>query len=448
MVQAPHPGRNSISEDNVKSIYYDPENNLMWLGTHMGGLNKLDMQTDRFSHYRHNMNDKSSIPSDIVRDIVPYNRQLILATSNGVAVFDPQTGKSSPLFSGNTNNLIKNVFALYLDHKNMLWISVAGEGVFAYNMGTKVLKHYKHDISNPGSISNNNINSITQDKHNNLYFCTSGRGLDMYSYETDKFINFDSKNNGLSSDCVYNVQESQSGKLLAITNKGFSVFDTESKMFYNYSIENGFPLSTVNENALYLTNDNEIFLGGVQGMVSFKEQSLNFTKKPYNIILSQLYINSKEIEIGDESGILHQPFSQTSAITLQSSHSIFSVEFATTNYIKANKDEIVYKLEGFSNEWTSVYGQNIITYTNLNPGNYTLVIKSNNPDQPLQEARLDIVIHPPFYRTTIAYLIYIIIIATILFYLINSYKERIKLKASLEYEHKHLEDIEKLNQSN
>ncbi|MBB4034194.1 signal transduction histidine kinase/ligand-binding sensor domain-containing protein/DNA-binding response OmpR family regulator [Dysgonomonas hofstadii] len=443
----PHPGRNSISEDNVKSIYYDPENNLMWLGTHMGGLNKLDMQTDRFSHYRHNMNDKSSIPSDIVRDIVPYNRQLILATSNGVAVFDPQTGKSSPLFSGNTNNLIKNVFALYLDHKNMLWISVAGEGVFAYNMGTKVLKHYKHDISNPGSISNNNINSITQDKHNNLYFCTSGRGLDMYSYETDKFINFDSKNNGLSSDCVYNVQESQSGKLLAITNKGFSVFDTESKMFYNYSIENGFPLSTVNENALYLTNDNEIFLGGVQGMVSFKEQSLNFTKKPYNIILSQLYINSKEIEIGDESGILHQPFSQTSAITLQSSHSIFSVEFATTNYIKANKDEIVYKLEGFSNEWTSVYGQNIITYTNLNPGNYTLVIKSNNPDQPLQEARLDIVIHPPFYRTTIAYLIYIIIIATILFYLINSYKERIKLKASLEYEHKHLEDIEKLNQS-
>lgn len=443
----PDPTRNSISQNNVKAIYYDSDNNLMWFGTHLGGLNKLDIRTNNFTHYRHDVNVQSSIPSDIVREIVPYKQKLILATSNGVAIFDTQTGKSELLFSGDNANLIKNVFAVHLDHKDILWISVSGEGVFAYNMQTKELKQYKHDQSNTTSISNNNINSITRDSRNNLYFCTSGRGLDMYNYATDEFENFDSRDNGLSSDCVYNVCESQPGHLLVITNKGFSEFDLKTKKFHNYSTDNGFPLSTVNENALYLTKDKEIFLGGVEGMVSFNEKSLNFTKKPYDIILSQLYINGKEVSIGDEFDILHQALSQTTSITLQSNHSIFSIEFATTNYIKANKDEIVYRLEGFSEEWTPVHGQNIITYTNLNPGSYTLVIKSDNENQSLKELRLNIEVKPPFYRTGWAYLLYFLVITGILLYLFNSYKERIKLKTSLEYEHKHLEDIEKLNQS-
>lgn len=439
--------KNSISEDNVKAIYYDRPNDIMWFGTHLGGLNRLDIQTGVFTAYRYNSRDKTSIPSDIVRDIVGYQGSLILATSNGVAAFNPKTGKSTPFFNDKVNNLIKNVFALFIDHTNTLWISVMGEGVFTYNLQTRQLKQYKHDPAKPNGISNNNINCITQDSRHNIYLCTSGRGVDMYRPASDDFVNFDSKDNGLSSDCVYNMTESQPGRMLAITNKGFSIFDVDSKKFYNYSQSNGFPLSTVNENALYLTTDKVIFLGGVQGMVSFREELLNFTQKPYNIFLSQLYINGKEVRIGDEFNVLHQSMPTTKEISLKSSHSIFSIEFATTNYIKVNKEDIVYKLEGFTDEWTPVYGQNLITFTNLNPGTYTLIIKSNNSIQATKEVRLKIIITPPFYRTTIAYLIYLIIISVILYYLIHSYTERLKLKASLEYEYKRLEDIEKLNQS-
>lgn len=445
----PDSSKNSISQNNVKSIYYDEKNDLMWLGTHLGGLNRLDLKTDRFTHYRHNRNDSASIPSDIVRDIEPYGGKLILATDNGVGIFDPQTGKSSLLFKDSKNrNLIKNVFDVYVDHRNTLWIAVSGEGVFAYNMETEKLVNYRHDPSNPKSISNNSINSIAQDSYNNLYFSTSGRGLDMYHYGTDDFENFDSQGNGLSSDCVYNVCESTPGELLVITNQGFSKFNLETARFHNYSILNGFPLSAVNENALYLTSDQEIFLGGMQGMVSFHEEGLDFSKKPYNIVFSRLYINGEEVRVGDETGVLHNSFSQTQSITLKSNHSIVGLEFAMSNFIPANKDNIVYRLEGFSDEWTAVRDQNMITYTNLNPGQYTLVVKSNSPDAAhSHEARLNIEVLPPFYKTTIAYLIYLITIAAILYYLIRSYKQRVKLQASLEYEQKHLQDIENLNQT-
>ena len=44
-------GKNSISHNNVKAIYYDRTEEIMWIGTHLGGLNKLDLRTNRFTVY-------------------------------------------------------------------------------------------------------------------------------------------------------------------------------------------------------------------------------------------------------------------------------------------------------------------------------------------------------------------------------------------------------------
>lgn len=443
----PKSAGNSISQNNVKAIYYDKENNLMWLGLHLGGLNKLDLKTDRFTHYRHKSADQTSIPSDIVRDIEPYGGKLVLATDNGVCIFDPQTGLSEPLEMDKKNRyLIKNVFDIYIDHQNILWISVIGEGVFSYNMTSKKIKNYRHSPELPHSLSNNNVNSIFEDKNHNIYFSTSGRGIDRFRSKTDDFENFDNQKNDLASDCVYNIYESNDNKLLVITNLGFSILDPSTKRFHNYGRKNGFPLSTVNENALYQTKDGEIFLGGVKGMVSFHEQALNFTPKPYNVVFSRLFVNSKLVTVHDQTRILKKAFSETSSIVLKSNHSTISIEFATTNYIAANAHEIKYRLEGFSNEW-NIARENTITYTNLNPGNYKLILKIDGDNADVNEATLDITVLPPFYQTKLAYLIYILIAATILYFIIKAYKERVRLETSLIYEQKHLQDTEELNQS-
>ena len=91
-------GKNSISHNNVKAIYYDQDNEIMWVGTHLGGLNKLDLRTNRFTAYRMKAGDPTSLPSDIVRDIVPYKNKLVVATQNGVCLFNPATGTCQQLF--------------------------------------------------------------------------------------------------------------------------------------------------------------------------------------------------------------------------------------------------------------------------------------------------------------------------------------------------------------
>ena len=301
-------GKNSISHNNVKAIYYDRTNEIMWIGTHLGGLNKLDLRTNRFTIYRMKAGDPTTLPSDIVRDIVPYGDKLIIATQNGVCLFNPATGTCEHLFKDTKEGRnIGMVASLYIDKDETLWVSATGEGVYSYRFDTGKLTHYAHNPSIPNTLSNNNVNNIMQDSNGNLWFSTSGSGLDRYRKESNDFENFDMQKDGLSSDCIYEVFESsiQKGDLLLITNQGFSQFDYPQKKFYNYGTENGFPLTAVNENALFVTHDGEVFLGGIQGMISFWEKKLHFTPKSYSIILSRLLVNGKEITAGDDTGIIH-----------------------------------------------------------------------------------------------------------------------------------------------
>ena len=372
----PQEGRNSISHNNVKALYYDADKEIIWIGTHLGGMNRLDIRSGHFTHYRMEDNNQQTLPSDIVRDIIPYKDLLIVATQNGVCLFEPDSGKCRQLFKDSKEGKsIKMVADILLDSEGTLWIAATGEGVFSYRFDTRKLTNYRHDSANPNSLSNNNVNNIMQDSQGHLWFSTSGSGLDLYHPANNDFENFDKEKNGLASDCVYETQESAaSGKLLLITNQGFSIFDYQNMHIKNYSAENGFPLTAVNENSLCITRDGEIFLGGVQGMISFHEMELNFTPKPYNIILSRLIVNGQEIHAGDKTGILQHSLCHTREITLNADQSMFSIEFATSNYIPANKDDIIYKLEGFSDEWTNTRGLHSITYTNLNAGTYTLLI--------------------------------------------------------------------------
>lgn len=442
-------GKNSISHNNIKSIYYNDKEDILWIGTHLGGLSKLDVRKNSFTQYKMIEGDPTSLPSDIVKDILPYNGELILGTHDGVCIFNPQTGKSRKLF-GTTKEgrWIKTVADLFIDHQGTLWIAVTGEGVFSYNFKANKLTCYEHKANDRNSISSNNINSIVEDRHHNLWFATSGSGLDRFNYATKTFENFDSQKDGLLSDCIYEIRESHYGKLLIITNQGFSTFDYNKKQFQNYSKENGFPLTAINENALYQAQDGNIFIGGINGMISFHEKDLNFQPKPYHIIFYRLIVNNKEVHVGDDTDILENALCTTQKITLNHTQSIFSIQFAATNFIASHKGDIEYKLQGFSDEWTSARGNDMITFTNLNPGKYTLLVRVHGESQNVcPEAQIEIEVLPPFYKSTFAYLLYFILISVIAYYLNRFYKERIKLEESLKYEKKHIHDIEELNQS-
>ena len=124
-------------------------------------------------------------------------------------------------------------------------------------------------------------------------------------------------------------------------------------------------------------------------MISFKAEAINYIPQSYDIYPFRLLVNGEVVQVNDKSQILNKDLTYSPKITLKSSQSMFSIEYTTTNYIPFNQDEIEYFLKGFSQNWTQMRNQQAITYTNLNPGKYTLIVRAKgNPI--VSESRLDI----------------------------------------------------------
>lgn len=441
-------GKNSISQNNVKSLYYDRNKEILWIATHLGGLNRLDIKTGTFSHYYNVEGDSTSIPDNIILDIKPYKGQLILGTRNGVGIFDPETGRCKRLFPDLKRLYPLYAYELFIDYYGTLWISVKGEGVFSYDFKTDKLTNYRHDPANPNSISDNEINSIMQDHYFNLWFATKGNGIDRFNYETQTFENYDAQTYGLAGDEIFKICESRYGLLWLATDRGLSLFDYTNKTSTNYTEQNGFPTWSTTENSMYITQDGELFLGSTNGLISFYEKDLNIAPKPYNVVLDRLLVNNKEVTVGDESGILHKELNHSSDIVLGPEYSVFSIYYSTSNYIAANQKKIEYRLEGFSDEWITPQNNNMVTYTNLNPGTYKLAFRiQESEDKFYPETQLAITILPPFYKTGWAYFCYLLAAGVIIFFIVRAWNERIRLQESLKYEQQHIRDVEMLNQS-
>lgn len=437
---------NSISHNNVKTCYYDSTQNCLWIGTHLGGLNRLDLKTEIFTHYFYNENQPNSIPSNIISDIIPYkNETLLLATNNGIGVFDTKNKTCHPLIHNQHDyNITISTINLLIDKEGTLWIVNNRNGIYSYNFNQQKLTSYQWP-SKQNQGNDHDVNSVYEDSKGRIWFCTNENGISIYHKKEHKFEILNTRNCNLASNLIYNVCEIDTNKFLLTTDKGISILNYCTKQCINYT---HLPLDYLKDNALYRAKDNTIFIGGVSGMISFNPSSIHILKRSYNIFPSRLIINNKEINVGDNSHILQQSLSSTSKIILKPGQNIFHIEYAITDYIPFSEDKIYYRLKGFSNQWNLLNQQNTITYSNLEPGNYTLeVIAQNLEGEIITQHNLQINVRPPLYQTYWAYGLYILGSICIILYLIKTYKSRIKLQESLKYEHKHAEDIEKLNQA-
>lgn len=437
-----------LSSDNIQSLYYEEDKDIMWVGTHLGGLNRLDIKNGRTKVYRFNDGPANTLSHNIIKDILPYKDSLIIATHNGLYMYDKASGKRRDIFEdSDLEKVVRVINKIYLDSKFNIWISISNKGIVRHNLETGKSTLFKP--SGERTISDVNIYDIIEDEFGKIWLSTANYGLDMFDPETETFHNFDSKNYGLHSNRIFSFARSATSKnLIFTTSAGFCSFDPDTKSFNNYDKTNGFPMTDINDNSLYITKDSTVFIGSIHGMISFKEGTLNLTDKPYTITMSRLIVNGKEVKPGDESGILDKALPVTKSLKLKSDISMFSIEFSASNYLSVNKCDFMYRLEGLSDEWHTTRGQHIIAFSSLPPGKYRLVIKPESHDSSIcPETAIDIKVLTPWYLTWYSCLLWIVLTIGFTWLLLRFYNNSLKLKQSIIYEQKKSQDIEALNQS-
>lgn len=433
---------NSISSNAVKATCFDKENNCLWIGMHLGGLNKLDLTSRKVTRVR--LNTGKPVIDNYVRSIIKIGDSLLLGTHFSVYVYNIKTGQTTRLLDEKHIETNWQIWDMMLSADGSLWFATSAE-VFNYDMKTRRLKKYTYYNQKASIRENITLATFYQDKKGRVWVGSANKGLGLYDNAGDSLKFLNTGNSNIIDNYILGMNESPMGYLLLATNKGLSLFDVDKNSFYNY-YNDFFPFEALNERSIFKSNKGEIILCSMSGLLILTERDLMLKPKDYVINLTALYVNNKLIRPEDAPGIIEKSILYTDRIELNNNHSVLGVEFSTSNYLKALQPEIQYILEGFDREWVSMRNNNnnLITYTNLNPGKYVLKIKGVDKltQQNTPVKQIQIIVHPPFYKMWYAYLFYALLAIGLLLLIFY----QIKLRASLKYAHIEKKHIEELNQ--
>lgn len=431
-----------FSSDFFKDIIFDSLRNCLWIAAdYSNKINCFHLDDFRNDIYTIASNEDKKI-GDAVFSLADTSDKLYIGTTSAVIELNKQTLKSEILF--NQQNLFThNYNTLLIDSKDRLWFA-ADEGCMAYSIDEQRFELYKIELKKNVKSQKELVNAIYEDREGKIWVGTHGNGLFLLDEKANAFRLHVSED-VLSGDNIRMLGETPSGNLLIGTGHGLSILEKKDEQIVNLNSKTGFPLTLINRKSLHVSRNHNLYMGGTTGMIAIKESSLQYPPKMFDLQLSHLYVNNKEIKNGDETGVLCKSFAYTDQIKLKYSQNVFSVGFSTDNFLHIGGGEVLYRLIGYNDEWNVTRYGNDITYTNLSPGNYIFEIRLKNTPEIVRSLRITIT--PPFYATWWAYTIYICIILSILFFVVREYRVRLFLKTSLEFEVREKQHIEEMNQS-
>jgi signal transduction histidine kinase/ligand-binding sensor domain-containing protein/DNA-binding response OmpR family regulator len=359
---------NSAGTIYVASAYYDNDGQI-WFGGTEGLLTSFDVTDDRITRYNiRNVTSTISKSTD----------QIWVGTTTGLFIVDKVSGKVIP-----------------------------------YNEFTGVLKE----------ISNTYINCLFQDKTGRLWIGTNGGGVNLYDSERGQ-ISIISTENGLPSNYIKGISSDKNERIWITTEKGIGCFDPNTKSSINIGFIEGFTNFPFSRNAFVRLRSGDFLLGGFSGAIVITPEVIQPYTSKSRLLLNEFKISYQRVLPGEAGSPLKQPVDLTSDIILKHNQNSFSFNFSSINFDNTEQLAYQWKLDGFESEWSPLTFNNTAGYTNIPAGEYTFILRCYTQNNLVfdDERRINLSIRPPFWKTTIALIIYTILLSS-LFWLIYSLEQ-------------------------
>lgn len=463
---------NSLSDNTVYALAKKSENEI-YVG-HASGVDMFNFKTKTFSKFPIDEKDpeslrKNSIVTDIFHDSV--NNEIWFSTSGGSPYRYSFINKKYKNYIANADSTSfghHTSYTILRDQQGKLWIASSTQGLYLFNDVKGNFRGFKNVKGDHTTLSSNNLSRIIKRPDNKFWIITADAGINLFdplSFQNKQFLkdksgknifkegvvsaSFLSKsgllwlgtNDGLAvfdekleqlqtfknidkvfqSD-IQGIVEDKHGFVWISTDKGLIKFDYKNKNFKVYKISNGVQGKEFSTNAALALNNGLLVFGGNNGFNVFNPDELNDEIKSPELVFTDFTVLNKPYELAND-------IAYTDEITLTYKDYFFSIDFAVLDFTNPDQNSFEYKLEGFNDGWVSIGNKHQITFTNLNAGEYTLLVKGANSDgvwckEPLA---LKITIVPPFWKTKWFYSL-IIIVILLLFYAYIKWREKTLLK--------------------
>ncbi|MEQ9465247.1 MAG: two-component regulator propeller domain-containing protein [Haliea sp.] len=400
----------SISNSTVMSLL--GEDSILWIGTFSGGLNKLDIDTNKVTTFRSSRFDDSSLAANGVTSILRASSgKLLVGTyGGGLSVLDETTGKFTnfthdPLDSKSLSN--NNVIALFEDSLGFVWIGTEN-GLNRYDSEDSKFHRIFTERGNTDSISSDMVWSFYEDQNQDLWLGTKGGGLNKWEHTdralgVEKFRHY-SEDIALPSSNIYGIQSDPDGNIWLSHNRGVTKLNPKTGDSRQYGIKEGLQDTEFNMGASFKASNGLIYFGGNLGFNIVDPLGFVDKEKPPKISIS-------EIKIMNERQEFAQPYNEITDITLTHNDRMFSVEFFAADYSNPPLVQYAYKMEGINDNWIVSDDARQASFTTLPAGEYTLRLAAASPggvwNWDSKSVRIKVL--PPPWKSSTAYIAYSIL---------------------------------------
>lgn len=433
----PQKGTDKLITDAIVCILKASDGKL-WIGTLGGGLICYD--NGRIIHYKKNIPERqNSLAHNNVLALAEDKQGIIWigTLGGGVQSLNPKTGLFTTYNTTSAGLISDYVSSLCMGKEGSLWIGTV-QGLSELDIETKKVVNLEGTKSGKEYFSDQNISQVYEDSRGLIWIGTC-EGLNVYNPKTDELIILGVEQ-GVSSPIISGIVEDGNENIWVTTARGITNvipavdLKTGRYIFHScvYDDKDGLQNSGFNLRSIKKLSSGEIFMGGLYGINRFRPDDIKYNKKCPSVMFTRLFLFNEEVGVGEEYEgrvILDKALNKVDQIKLSYEQNMFSVQFASDNYILPEKTEYAYRLKGFNEDWmTTTYDK--VTYTNLAPGTYMLKVKAVNSDGygGDEEASLKIVIYPPFWRSVWAYIVYSLLVVAVLYWVLRGERNKFKIQ--------------------
>ncbi len=286
------------------------------------------------------------------------------------------------------------------DRWGNLWVGSWLTGFNRLNVESGTVERYPASQGKYPPGGQQTVNVIKESRDGTIRIGTMGAGLISYFPGKNEFTYF-SVSDGLAGGILWGILEDSRGYLWISTNNGLSRLDPVSGECRNFNVLDGLQGDNFTSGGYCRGADGIMYFGGLNGMNAFYPRHVTFNRHVPPVVITQFKLFNQSVEV-DKDSPLQRLISQTNRLELSHHENSISFEFAALDFTFPNRNRYTYTLEGFDRGWFETgAGKRDAVYTNLDPGKYVFRVKGANNDGVWNDegVSLNILIHPPYWRT-------------------------------------------------
>ncbi len=380
----------------------------IWAGCQFAMLSVLDISTGKFINKKiESFNNKT-----ILHEETDKQHNIWFSLHNGViAKWD--AAKDSIIVYKDLYKPVKPLSIIEgfcFDESNNIWAATRENGLIQFN--TRL--HYvdesallPYHIFSP-SILNDSL----------IAGGTAGSGLFAFN-KLSRSVQFYTTQNGLSSNIIFGVVAGDNDDVWVLASNGIEHLNLKTGKCYLFNINDGIHDHVFARTICKLRNGN-IVIASNSGIIYFNPADIKTRLTPPDVIITNFSASEKNLAL-DSLLLLKN-------IKLSHNQNVISVAYASLSFSGAKTDTYFYKLEPSDKNWIAAGMQRSVTYANLSPGNYVFKVKAHNADgiETKNITQLNIIILSPWWQTWWACIIWLLIVAFII-YNIYAYRKKNRL---------------------